>query len=630
MVYTCQICGAWFPKDELKRSLESNAKTIYCPYCGNHNELDQIKTSHISKGYDSLEYGDFYTASMEFGEALKKSNKSASERSSKSLDAYLGRALAQYSVQVIYDEDIADAKSEPEINCYICNDSYIEDSYDYQTALEIASAISDPDLRNMSVRRVTEFAKKIDGIKRVYDRKKANNESYQLFIACEDEIGDILEENRRDAEAGQLIANKIRDKMPSGIKKVFILDGDGSRFDPEYEGSILYAIHHSTCMLVVVDNDAAARLMNLYSRYYWAMATDSGRLDEKHLGFVRYKNKVQIHLPEHKISDSVFELRDVGKYCEFVCAANKIFYKRPTDIDDIIGEGELPVEVEEPEEDVVDTTPTAPDTAAPVLEGRICRFGSYPQRRVTDEAIISHFSSEPKPTLQSDNGWQVMFRNKESKPYTWYKDKVIDGKKYRAVFFNRFREIFTIRPTDIPPSVQRMAKYTPMRIYVFAFEDIEWNILDVSRSCAVLVSSVGLDCREYNSAELCAEWEYSTMRTWLNEEFCSVAFTEDQQSYLWQNSEEERVTILDSELDFSSRHYRDRLNSYNISGSDYFRCIGGFCDRCVGNFWIKAPTDQPDKAPAVQPHRIGCIVPQCVDNTAVSVLPIIRVKIVNR
>ena len=223
-----------------------------------------------------------------------------------------------------------------------------------------------------------------------------------------------------------------------------------------------------------------------------------------------------------------------------------------------------------------------------------------------------------------------MFRNKENKPYTWYKDKTINGKKYRAVFFNRFREIFSIRNTDIPPSVQRMAKYTPMRIYVFAFEDIEWNILDISRNCAALVCSVGLDCREYNNCELCAEWECSTIREWLNDEFCNVAFTEDELNYVWQNSEEDKVTLLDNELEFANRHYRERLNSYNISGSDYFKCIGGFSDRSIGNFWIKASTDQPDRAPAVQPHRMGNIIPQCVDNTAVSVLPIIRVKIANK
>lgn len=620
MVYTCQICGGWFPKETLEKAISGNEKMICCPYCNSYNDFDQIKTSHVAKGYDCLEYGDFYAASMEFSEALKKASKNVQVLRTQHIDSYLGKALAQHSVQVIYDEEIAAATAEPEVNCYICNDTFIEDSYEYQTALEIAGEIPDPSERARTVKRITDFARKIDGIKRVYDRKKANNETYQLFIACED--------NTVDAESGLNIANKIRDKMPSGIKKVFIQDGDGSRFDVEYEGSILYAIHHSNCMLAVIDNDADARLMNLYSRYYWAMVTGNDTLNEKQLGFVRYKNRVQIHLPGHKISDSVFELGDDAKYCKFVCDANKIIYKHVIDIDTITGD--KPQTSDSDESLTYGEMSVSADSAAPKVDGRVCRFGSYPQRRINDEAIISVFAAEPKPTTLNDNGWQVMFRNKECKPYTWYKDKTINGKMYRAVFFNRFREIFTIRQTDIPPSVQRMAKYTPMRIYVFAYEEIEWNILDISRSGATLVSSVGLDCREFNSCDLSGEWECSTIRQWLNEDFCNTAFTEAEQEYLWKNSDEEKVTILDSDLDISNRNYRERLNSYNISASDYFRCVGGFADRSIGNFWIKAPVEQPDRAPAVQPHRMNCIVPQCVDNTAVSVLPIIRVKVAKR
>jgi hypothetical protein len=51
----------------------------------------------------------------------------------------------------------------------------------------------------------------------------------------------------------------------------------------------------------------------------------------------------------------------------------------------------------------------------------------------------------------------------------------------------------------------------------------------------------------------------------------------------------------------------------------------------VSNFWIKnAVSDEDegiDKAAAVRPHYIDNIVPQCVDNTAVSVLPKILVRI---
>lgn len=576
--------------------------------------MERIKTSHVAKGYDSLEYGDFYAASMEFGEALKSVKNVDPSTKSEFLDAYLGRALSQYSVQVIYDGEIADDSAEPEINCYICNEMFLEDTYDYQIALQIARSIHDVGLRERTIARVQRFAKKIDGIKSVYDRKAARGDEYQLFIACEDDT--------EDARDGLAVANKIRDNLPSPINRVFIQDKDAFSAD-EYEGEILYALHHSRCMIVAVDNDIAPRLMNLYSRYHRAMRTEG----KKELGFVRFKNKTQIHLPDHSVADHVYEIDEKGRYVKFICDANDIFYVGPVEPD-------RPKQPQPTPEAAPKTTAVDPGVFGgehgPIVDGHICRFGSYPQRRVIDQSIIDRFESDGKPTLTNLNGWQPMFKTKTGVAYTWYKDKEIDGKKYRAIYFMRYRQVFTIRPTDIQPSVQRVANYLPMRIHVFAYEDIEWNILDISYRSATLVASVGLDCGEFNGCELCADWECSTIRHWLNEDFLNTAFTEEQRARLWHNADDDSVTLLDADLEFNNKHYREKLNTYNISGSDYFRCVGGSCDKNVRNFWIKSPVEEDDRAASVQPHSMSDVVMQCVDNTAVSVLPIIRISLVNK
>ena len=167
-----------------------------------------------------------------------------------------------------------------------------------------------------------------------------------------------------------------------------------------------------------------------------------------------------------------------------------------------------------------------------------------------------------------------------------------------------------------------------MRIYVFEFEPVEWNILDFSPVNAVLVSSVGLDCREYNNCELCSLWECSSIKNWLNDDFMNTAFNEEERNYLF-SKDDEFVSLIDSEYDFAKKLYRDKIESYNINGSDYFKCIGGFCDKNVSNFWIKNKCEYDDRAAALQPHSISNVVPQCVDNTAVSVVPKIKVHLVN-
>lgn len=618
MVYTCQFCGAWFSKDQLDKVISNNEKSISCGYCGNTNVIENMRASHVTKGYDSLEYGDFHEASMEFGLALKSVKDLDVSNKTEFIDAYLGRALSEYSVQVIYDGEIADPSEEPEINCYICNDELLDENMDYQIALKIAHSIPNDSLRAETINRVQRFAKKIDGIKRVYDRKSARGEEYQLFIACEDN-----RDNIRDAQAGLNVANKIKDNMPSSvINRIFVQDRDAFS-EEDYEGEILYALHHSKCMLVAVDNDIDPRLMNLYSRYHRAMRTEG----DKELGFVRFKDRIHIHLPDQSIAKSVYDINEKNKYVKFVCEANQVYYVAGPEVPK--GFTSDDGAKAEPESHV-DTSDIKAEGNGFVIDGRVCRFGSYPQRKVIDRDIIAAFESEPKPAMSNPNGWQIMLTTKTGAPFTWYKDKEIDGNKYRAVYFMRYRQVFTLRNSDIQPSVQRVSNYLPMRIHVFAFEDIEWNILDISSRSATLVSSVGLDSCEFNNGALCSDWECSSIRRWLNEDFYNTAFSEEQKKQLWHNSDDESVSLLDSDLEFTNRYYRDKLNTYNISGSDYFRCVGGSCDKSVRNFWIKSPMELEDRAASVQPHSVSDIVMQCVDNTAVSVLPIIRINLAKR
>ena len=533
------------------------------------------------------------------------------------LDAYLGHALAQFSVQVIYEDEIADNNSTPEINCYICNEMYFEDCREYQIALDIARHIGNDDNRKGELGRIQKFAKIIDGIKKVYDKRKAEGTQYQLFLAYEDDSNDTV--------AGLNVANRIRNEMPSDLSKIFLPMRDDYLNDIEYEGEILYAINNSNCMLVITDNDIDARLMNMYSRYYWAITTNPSKYYKKELGFVRFKDKIQIHLPDHKMSGNIFEIDDTAAYERFAFAANNLIYKGASS-----SVGSMGVITDIPE--TVNTSVVMEDISfdkyAPLVDGNMCRFGSYPQRLVKDVNVIAQFSSVPKPTMASDNGWTPMFKTRDGKTYTWYLDRELGDKKYRLIYFMRFREVFSIRQTDLRPSVQRMANYMPMRIYVFEYEPVEWNILDFSNKSAVLVSSIGLDCREYNDCELTSCWECSSIRAWLNEDFMNTAFGEEEKKYLFTRTDE-TVSLIDSDIDFSKKLYRDKIESYNISGSDYLKCIGGFCDRDVSNFWIKKASEYDDRAVALQPHSTTNVVAQCVDNTAVSVVPKIMVRLVN-
>ena len=82
---------------------------------------------------------------------------------------------------------------------------------------------------------------------------------------------------------------------------------------------------------------------------------------------------------------------------------------------------------------------------------------------------------------------------------------------------------------------------------------IEWTVLEVRDGKALLISRYGLDSMPYNNEDASTDWENSSLRSWLNNEFLQAAFTEDEQA-----------AILSSRVKNSSdQHYNWGLFVYN-------------------------------------------------------------------
>ena len=63
-------------------------------------------------------------------------------------------------------------------------------------------------------------------------------------------------------------------------------------------------------------------------------------------------------------------------------------------------------------------------------------------------------------------------------------------------------------------------------------EDIEWLVLEVKDGKALVISKYGLDCEPYNTAYTDVTWETCTLRTWLNNEFITMAFSEEERAMI--------------------------------------------------------------------------------------------------
>ena len=61
---------------------------------------------------------------------------------------------------------------------------------------------------------------------------------------------------------------------------------------------------------------------------------------------------------------------------------------------------------------------------------------------------------------------------------------------------------------------------------------IEWIVLDVQDDRYLLISKNGLDARPYNDENVSVTWETCSLRSWLNNEFADLAFSESELSFI--------------------------------------------------------------------------------------------------
>lgn len=126
----------------------------------------------------------------------------------------------------------------------------------------------------------------------------------------------------------------------------------------------------------------------------------------------------------------------------------------------------------------------------------------------------------------------------------WYQDIQLDEYKYRAVYFTSYRpnSIFDLSSKD--NTYQDDNGYYISNVYFFRYDPIVWKVLklDIDSNKAFLFANLALDAQEFNSSNTSKiingntvyanNYEYSTIRTWLNDNFYNTAFTKEEQSII--------------------------------------------------------------------------------------------------
>lgn len=161
-------------------------------------------------------------------------------------------------------------------------------------------------------------------------------------------------------------------------------------------------------------------------------------------------------------------------------------------------------------------------------------FGQYPQRKVSNEDLITALTNKVGGNPDNNNAWHSYSYYLEgvAKDYAWYTDVMFNGSKYRGVYFSQYRP----RSSDGQVSgktQQESNKFQLNTVYWYLYEPITWNILNNSNGTALIVASKILDSQEWNHiappfnsfvGPIEQTYENSSIRSFLNDTFYNTAF----------------------------------------------------------------------------------------------------------
>lgn len=221
--------------------------------------------------------------------------------------------------------------------------------------------------------------------------------------------------------------------------------------------------------------------------------------------------------------------------------------------------------------------------------GDIVEYGLYPQSEVkgTIRQALSELAGDVSGWISynyySGNG--SCNGQMTTKDYAVYKDVIYKGEKYRGVYFTEKRPSET-SGTSGSNYFGTYDNYFSFNQYWFRFEPIKWKILDPSTGLVVAESI--LDSQAYNNYCLNVadeyygdseksffsnNWEKSSIRKWLNNDFLNTAFAATEQDKI-KTAFLSTHAYTDAYLKYDSADTEDKV--FLLSFDDVYNTKYGF------------------------------------------------------
>ena len=260
------------------------------------------------------------------------------------------------------------------------------------------------------------------------------------------------------------------------------------------------------------------------------------------------------------------------------------------------------------------TSSSGGGSSSDISVGDKVKFGSYPQTQVTSESVISALNGQAGalPTAENSQGWTSYGYYKESSTefdFMWYQDVTYGEEKYRGVYFSEYRPRTCEAGNTMlvqKYSYQGDNGYNPETVYWFAFEKLEWTVLEQKDGKTLLHCSSIIDGQEYYNSTRSRDvngayatpnnYAESNIRKWLNASFYETAFTAAEQGKIATTLVDNSVAstaVYDGVNQYACENTNDKV--FLLSKAEATNTAYGFSESAwdygEGNTRIRKPSD---------------------------------------
>lgn len=186
--------------------------------------------------------------------------------------------------------------------------------------------------------------------------------------------------------------------------------------------------------------------------------------------------------------------------------------------------------------------------------------GSFVQGVTVDDELFQKLTAEQGtlPTADSNGDWSSYgyYDEGATADYMFYKDVEVDGVNYRGVYMLKYRPWYSKLAASADYTYIDDEGYDLETVYWFKYSPIAWSVLDYEKGNLLLNSKYCLEGQPFQALyegdrsklvipgtdTYVNDWEASTVRKYLNDDFYKAAFTADEQALIESVTLDNRTT----------------------------------------------------------------------------------------